>query len=90
MLPCKQRLQGVAQHLHHLSVQGPPVAPHSESALQVLGTFALRSGKYWMPTDSPAELVSCRNALMALFTASHLVGPLALFSSIDPEISSMM
>src|SRR5215831_2024835 len=71
---------------------------HGPYALQALfishvpGTPGCVSGKYWMPTPSPADWESRRKAMMASRTAAHFVVVLfvSMTSSIDPELSIMM
>jgi hypothetical protein len=55
-----------------------------------LGAFGLVSGKYCSPTPRPAEALSLRNEVSAVFTASHLVVVALVGSSIELELSSMM
>src|SRR5262245_25396127 len=69
--------------------QGPKL-PQSAFAAQVVRAPAWISGKYCSPTLIPADCGSLKNAPIALCTDAHLVVPAAVFSVIEPELSTIM
>src|SRR5450432_3380724 len=66
------------------------LSPQSALLVHEVGAFGLVSGKYCRPTPSPADALSFRNDVSAVFTASHLVTVAVVGSSIELELSSMM
>ena len=69
--------------------QGPWL-PQSLDAAQLAPTPGWSAGKYCSSTLIPADCGSLKNALIAVWTACHLVGPAAVSSVIDPELSIIM
>ena len=70
--------------------QGPklPQLPFDE---QVVATFGWIRGKYCRPTLIPADMrIVEERAPSRVRTAAHLVGPAAVVSVIEPELSIIM
>src|SRR5688572_1429001 len=67
-----------------------PCAPQAPSEVQARVDPAAIWGKNCKPTPMPADIGSAKNAVRAARTASHLLGPSAVFCSIDAETSIIM